>query len=413
MSKLAGKDGLDDSFSRKRGLLPPFLLPNSVNNASRMTGCALSVFGVEPFRIGGTEAFAREVSLQLGEKGWRSVLCFLTEPTQEVRNFLELPNVTIEVVPNFCNGNWQGLSELRRVLSRHKPDLLHLHFVGFLSLYPWLGKLTSVKKIFFTDHSSRPGEYQPKRAPFWKRALSRAINGPLTRVFSVSNYGLRCIQTVDALPAERFELIYNGVDIARIVMDPEKGQRFRDRFSIPSDRAVVLQVSWIIPEKGIGDLLQAARAVLEKIDKVQFVFVGEGPHRTNYMKEAEQLGIADHVTWAGLIEDPIGEGVYDAADVICQLSRWEEVFGWMIAEAMVYGKPVVASNVGGIPELVAHGESGFLVERGDATAAANYILELLKDKDLRNRMGSAGRARACSRFDLRTNVRQLLRFYDK
>lgn len=68
--------------------------------------------------------------------------------------------------------------------------------------------------------------------------------------------------------------------------------------------------------------------------------------------------------------DPSGEGVYVAADVVCQLSRWEELFGWMIAEAMACKKPVVATCVGGIPELVAAGQSGYLVERGNAIEAA-------------------------------------------
>lgn len=367
---------------------------------------------MEPFRIGGTEAFARELSVQLSQRDWRSVLCFLTPPSPEVRRFLDLPNVTIEVVPNFIRGNFQGLKELSGVISRHRPELVHLHFVGFLSLYPWLSKLKSVKDVFFTDHSSRPSGYVCERAALPKRILSRLINQPLTRVVCVSEYGKQCIQALDILSPSRYRLVYNGVDIARIIPNAARGKEFRERFGIPAERDVILQVSWIIPEKGIGDLLQVASAVVKKNQNVQFVFVGEGPHRPRYMKEAEELGIADHVTWAGLIEDPLGEGVYDAADIVCQLSRWEEVFGWMIAEAMVYGRPIVATRVGGIPELVRHGESGFLVDRGDVAAAADFVLQLLSDRDSRVRMGAAGRERACEKFDLRKNVAELMRVYE-
>ena len=106
------------------------------------------------------------------------------------------------------------------------------------------------------------------------------------------------------------------------------------------------------------------------------------------MKTAEATGLSDHISWTGLVEDPFGEGVYDAADIICQPSEWEELFGWMIAEAMAYGKPIVATRVGGIPELVDDGLSGFLVDRGDTVSAAEKLDWLAKNPELRRRDGS-------------------------
>src|SRR5947207_10183349 len=108
------------------------------------------------------------------------------------------------------------------------------------------------------------------------------------------------------------------------------------------------------------------------------------------MKEATAMGLGDQITWTGMVEGPFGEGVYDAADIVCQLSNWEEVFGWMIAEAMAYQKPVVATRVGGIPELVSDSVSGFLVERGDVNATAEKIILLSQKPELRRQMGLAG-----------------------
>ena len=121
-----------------------------------------------------------------------------------------------------------------------------------------------MKKVFFTDHTSRPAGYVASRAPFWKRLLVRLINRPLTKVISVSDYGYRCLTGLDLLPEERYELVYNGVDLSRVSPDPSRAAEFRRRYSIPADRIVVLQVSWIIPEKGIPELLQVARQVLLK-----------------------------------------------------------------------------------------------------------------------------------------------------
>ena len=371
----------------------------------------VSVFGVEPRRIGGTETFARELSRQLGERGWDSVLCFLSEPAGEVREFLSLPNVRFDVVANSTNGDSRARRDLRRVLARNHAEILHLHYVGFLNLYSWLAWSKSVKKVFFTDHHSRSEGYDSARVSLVKRAAARLMNWPLTRVICVSRYGYECMTSLDLLPKQRFEMIYNGVDLSRVKFDSQRAANFRQRYSIPSDRAIVTQVSWIIPEKGIADFLEMARLVLESNRKVQFVLVGEGDERAAYMKDAQAMGIADHLTWTGMVSDPFGEGVFEAADVVCQFSRWEEVFGWMIAEAMAHRKPVVATRVGGIPELITDGGSGFLVPRGDCQAMSKRVLNLLSDPALSSAFGVAGERTVQEKFSLRTNVSRLIAAY--
>lgn len=371
----------------------------------------VSVFGVKPFRIGGTETFARELSLQLQERGWDSVLCFLKEPTEDVREFLNLPNVSLEVLENSTDLNLSATKNLARIIRRFKPEILHLHFTGFLGVYPWLARLLSVKKIFFTDHSSRPAGYVATRAPAWKRFTARIINRPITKVICVSQYGQRCLTALDLLPSERHELVYNAVDLSRVNNSQDRAAEFRRRHSIPADRAVIVQVSWMIPEKGIAELLETARILVSTNAPVHFVLVGEGLYREQFMKDAAALGLAEHITWTGLVQDPFGEGVYDVADIVCQLSTWEELFGWMIAEAMAYAKPIVATRVGGIPELVDDGVSGFLVERGDHNAAAGKLGRLVNDPELRTRMGLAGQQIVSERFNLRRNVAQLLKLY--
>jgi glycosyltransferase involved in cell wall biosynthesis len=371
----------------------------------------LSVFGVKPLRIGGTETFARELSLQLGARGWKSVLCFLSEPSEEVRRFLDLPNVSFEVLANSTNGSRDARRDLKCIERKHRPEILHLHYLSFLNLYSWGARLRLVKRVFFTDHHSRPAGYVQTRAPFWKRGLARLINLPLTRVICVSKYGYECMTSFGLLPRDRFEMIYNGVDLSRVKTDPQLATNFRRRYSIPEELAIVTQVSWMIPEKGIADFLAAARLVLKQNRHVQFVLVGDGANREQYMKDAVAMGLADHITWTGMVDDPFGEGVFHAADVVCQFSRWEEVFGWMIAEAMAHGKPVVATRVGGIPELIDDGVTGHLVDRGDARAMSDCILQLLDDPELRTRMGEAGCEKVSCKFDLRSNVAQLIDCY--
>jgi len=244
----------------------------------------------------------------------------------------------------------------------------------------------------------------------WKRLATAVVGRPVSAVISVSDYGYRALAEMELFPARKIHRIYNGVDLSHRIPDSVGAERFRIDFSIPSHRSIVLQVSWIIPEKGIEDLLEAARLVVDKNAAVQFVIVGEGAYRSAFTRRAVELGLSDHVTWTGVIEQSLA-AVYSAADVVCQASRWDEAFGATIAEAMSYARPVVGTSVGGIPEVIRHGQTGFLVPRGDAAALAENILLLLEDRDLRQRLGQAGRSLAEEKFDLRKNVRELLQLY--
>jgi len=370
-----------------------------------------SVIGVDPVKMSSSEIWFRELSEQLGSRGFQSVLCYLKSPPEQIRKFLQLPNVKLEVLQNSHQLKWQPTMGLHHLLRRYKPSIVHCHYTGFVSLYPWLSKLHSAEKYFFTDQTSRPEGYVMRAAPMWKRAIISLINYPLTGVQCVSNYGYECNVASRLLPRSRYTVIYNAVDVCRARRGLRAAEAFRKRYSVPDQRAVVVQVSWIIPEKGIHDLLRAACLVLSQIPDVQFVIVGDGPRRMEYQELAAELRISEHVTWTGVVRDPLSEGVYSAADVVCQMSRWEEVFGQVIAEAMASGKPVVGTRVGGIPELIDDGETGFLVERGDIHAMAERILYLLNDPGQRMKMGNKGLEATEAKFDHRKNVSKLIELY--
>jgi glycosyltransferase involved in cell wall biosynthesis len=373
----------------------------------------VSVFGVEPFRIGGVERFSRELSLQLASEGWDSVLCFLAKPSEAVWRYLDLPNVTLEVLENCHQLGWQAAMDLRRVLHRHRPSVLHLHFTGpaGMYVYPWVGRLCSVPKVFCTDHTSHPEGYSPQPAPLWKQTVGRAITAGLSSLICVSDYGYKTSLTRGLCPPARVKRIYNGVELDQLAA-PRAGIELRRRFRIPEDRLVILQVSWIIPQKGIPDLLKAASKVVLQNPSAHFLLVGEGEYREQYMKQAVEMGLEQNITWTGIVQDPVAEGVYAASDVVCQVSRWQEVFGWVIAEAMASSKPIVATRVGGIPELVKDGGTGFLVERRDCDAIAGRLIRLLADAELRQRMGMAGRRIAEAKFSQKLNIAYLLNLYE-
>src|SRR5262245_21688450 len=374
-------------------------------------GTVLSIFALTPKKLGSQEVFAHELSLQLAERGWRSVLSFEAAPPDDVADYLAVPNASLEIIECPEELRWSALVKLVSAVWRHRPDIIHLNYVGFLSFYPWLARLCGVRNIYFTDHTSRPASHVAHRAPLWKRLLTRLINWPLTGVVCVSRYGRDCMTALDVFPTERFHVIYNGVDTTRSNVPPGTAAGFRRKYGIPDERSIVVQVSWMRPEKGVQDLLAAAELVLQVNRDVHFVLVGDGTSRDEYIRLAARLGIQDHCTWTGLVQDPFREGVYAAADIVCQVSRWEEVFGLTIAEAMASRRPVIATRVGGIPELIDDGQPGFLVPCAAPTQLADRILSLLTQPTLRSRLGEAGYHKAAVHFDLTRNTARLLELY--
>jgi len=338
-------------------------------------------------------------------------LCFLKAPPDPVRKFLEAPNVTIEVIEDSWRLSWPATKRLFAVLKKYRPRILHLYFTGFLSAYPWLAKLLGIERVYFTDQGSQPEGFVPARAPMWKRLAMRAINAPMTGVVSVSEYGYRNFTARDLLPKRRYRVIYNSVDVDRAALGAPHAAAFRARYQIPADAIAIAQVSWLIPEKGVDDLLEAAKTVVAAEPRAHFVLVGDGAHKPNLERRAQELGIADRVTFTGVVKDPLAEGLYHATDIVCQMSRWEEVFGYVNAEAMACGKPLVGTRAGGIPEIIEDGVTGFVVEKRDTSAMASRILELVRDEALRRRMGEAGRQRVREKFLLRTNVAQVISMY--
>ncbi|MCX6599841.1 MAG: glycosyltransferase family 4 protein [Acidobacteria bacterium] len=370
----------------------------------------VSLYGVQPLRIGGVETFLREITVQLRERGFRHVVVFHAEPSAVAQRYLQDAGLPYEVVPAL---NAEGLAAARAIddiLCRHRPTVLHFSFMTLLGPIPWIARLRGVKRVFFTDQTSRlTSEIQ--RTSGWKRVIARILQIPVTGIMCVSKMNRRMGVERGVFPGSRTFVLYNGSELPSVQRAPELSEKFRRRFQISPDALVVAVLCWMIPEKGISDLLDAAQAVLARSSNAHFVIGGAGPSLEDFKAQARRLGIADKVTFTGLIENPQEEGILAACDILCQPSRWQEAFGWVISEAMGFERAVVATDVGGIPEVVEHGVTGLLCPPSQPPALAETLTTLLADPVRRKRMGIAGRQRAIENFDLTRKVSELLVYY--
>lgn len=372
----------------------------------------VAVFGVSPFRIGGVEIYTRELARQLEARGARLIAVFSKRPEGAVAEFLSASNLTLEAIPSLEDREWKALPELAAILRRYRPAVVHFQFVNFVGVFPWTAKVCGAGQVFFTAQGSEPTGYRPRRSVWWKRAVGRIVNAPFDRVFCISEYVRRMLAARGLLSESRFRVVYNAILPPALGSFGEQRRLFRERFGIPQSALLVTQVSWLIEEKGIPQLLEAARIVLRECPEARFAIVGSGRKEAEYRRLAEELGIANAIVWTGLIRNPMEEGVYAATDIFCLASQWQEAFGWVIAEAMAFEVPVVATAVGGIPEVVEENVTGLLVNPPTDTALlAQQILSLLRDGEERRRLGREGRKTVERKFHLRQTVAEVVSEY--
>lgn len=223
---------------------------------------------------------------------------------------------------------------------------------------------------------------------------------------------LRCVVDADVVIATsqaaagiavgaRPHVVYPGVHI------PEgNGVKI---FSTDSERTTIGTARRLTPIKGILYLLRAVAALHEEFPEVSLEIAGEGPQQPELEREAQRLGLAGHVQFLGWRSDlPALLPQWD----IFVMPSLEEGFGVAALEAMAAGLPIVASAVGGIPELVQDGRTGWLVPPADPAALAQRLRELLHNPEQRRVMGAAGRARARERFSTDRMVAAIAKIYD-
>jgi glycosyltransferase involved in cell wall biosynthesis len=156
----------------------------------------------------------------------------------------------------------------------------------------------------------------------------------------------------------------------------------------PIERPVVGIVGRLSPEKGVDIGLEVYTAVRRHVPGARLIIAGEGAERQRLDDHARRLGIADSVTWLGYRDDL--DDVYRKMSVLLVPSRTEGLPN-VALEAFAHGIPVVATAVGGLPEVISHGYNGFLVSPGDNASLVHHVVSLLEDRTLRNRLGAQGR----------------------
>jgi glycosyltransferase involved in cell wall biosynthesis len=240
--------------------------------------------------------------------------------------------------------------------------------------------------------------------------LLRAARRFRPRIIAISEAVRASLGEADA----EVTVIHNGTNLSAFQPAPDR-PALRDRLGLRPDEVAVSIVGRLTPWKGHRELLRAFAEVAREQPNVRLLVVGEvafweDAYDAELKALADALGISSRVNWLGFRDDV--PAVLAASDVFA-LPSVDEPFGRAIVEAMACEQPVVATRSGGVPEIVVQGETGLLVPPGEHRELAAALLTLVRDVDLRQRMGRAGRARAMTLFDVHRTAQRVQDLYQE
>jgi glycosyltransferase involved in cell wall biosynthesis len=224
------------------------------------------------------------------------------------------------------------------------------------------------------------------------------------RVIAVSEITRRHYLDRARLRPERVMTIHNGIDPSAFQAPPGERDAARRELGLDASAPVLVTVAVQREPKGIQHMLAALPEVAAAFPAVRYLLVGDGPHRRALEGLAARLGVADRVVFAGARDDV--PRLLAAADLFV-LPSLTEALPTVVAEAMAAGLPIVATTVGGIPEMVGHGEAALLVPPSDPAALAAAVCRLLANPRQAAAMGRAGRRVVAARFDIRAQAKAL------
>lgn len=356
---------------------------------------------------GGAEVVAEELMLGIDPDRFRRSVCITRNSPPEIELQTEqserrIADAGVQVfrLNRSTRLDLWSMVRLWKLLRSTDVDVVHAHKFGSNAWAAIVGRLARVPVIVAHEHG------WAFDGSFVRMVVNRYVLGGLCdAVIAVSEVDRSRMVHEVKMPSRRVRLIPNGIRDA----SGGDGRRIRREFGIADHAPVLVQTAVLRPEKAIEVVLEAMALLIARHPDVHLMLVGPGdPSELTAL--ASRLGVADAVTFTGSRSDV--PDLLAAAD-IGLLTSDREGMPLAVLEYMAAGLPVVATDVGGLPEVVVAGDTGFLVPRRDSAMLAARITELLENPSLARSMGERGRERQRAEFSRETMLRRVTELYDE
>jgi glycosyltransferase involved in cell wall biosynthesis len=333
---------------------------------------------------------------------WQTII-FSSAPVRD----RVVPDVPVEYLPPskifryYPVAQVRSLAHLYKIMKDLRPDIVHTYFFWSI-LYGRLLKLAGVIKTLVENREDQGFDWGTHEY-LWLRWTHHLPD----KIICVSEAVKQVVLDREGVAESRVVVVNNGVDLHQAFSGMQEITRRELGFN--EDNLVLGMVAnYNRPVKGVTHFLDAIPAIIEAVPSARFLFVGGGDEENALRHKARTLGVEPYVVFAGYKKEI--HRYYEIMD-ISVLTSFSEGLSLTLLESMGYDIPIVATRVGGNPELVVEGETGYLVPVKDHRILVDRIVALLQDKELRRRMGKAGRSRVEQRFRMPDVANRYLEIY--
>jgi sugar transferase (PEP-CTERM/EpsH1 system associated) len=350
--------------------------------------------------VGGLESIVLDLVRESSRRGQGATVVCLdrTGPLAEQVEVLGAQVVCVHKRPGV---RLETFGRLKSLLHELRPDVVHTHQIGALFYAGPAARRAGVPLVVHTEHGKHYGD---RRRTRW---VGRLAGRHAARFLCVSEDIAAAAAANRIVPRGKIHVVPNGIDLDRF-REPLDKQRVRRSLGIPVDAPLIGTVGRLSEIKRQDLLIRAFQLVLSRVPDAHLLIVGDGPAMGELRELVAGLQIGARVHFAGY--QPRPEAHLQAMDVFALSSR-SEGMPLAVLEAWAAEVPVVATRVGGLPELIDDGGNGVLVDFGDEDALAGALCHLIADAEFSHRLGAAGRNRVESRFSLRRMADEYQRHY--
>ena len=345
---------------------------------------------------GGVDRYIRMLLKYLDKEKFENILvCSQDFREKDYKNLVDFFE-QVKMDRAIGSNDLKAIGEVRRLIKRYNPDIVYAHSSK-------AGAIARVADIGLKNHCL----YNPHGWAFNMRcsAKKEAMYTAIEKIAAPFCDKIICISDAEKQSAldkkickeDKLQVIFNGVDI-EAYESGEHGAIKRKDLNIPEDAFVVGMVGRMSPQKAPDVFVKMAKQVKDEVPNAHFIIVGNGNQEDEIRKYAKDNGFSDSLHITGWVDDPMS--YVELFDVACLLSRWEG-FGLVLPEYMMAGKPIVATRVDAIPNIICNNENGLLVDADDPISASEAVLRIYSDERFKSTLIKAGRETVNKKYDIR------------
>lgn len=365
------------------------------------------VVGFTPEKIGSYEELMFYMAKQAIDKGFEISFVFPAGPIKKFEEKILQLRAYVFIAPLRKRIDIKAIKYLASLITKEKPTILHSNFdLGNFNSY--FATLCAKVPIYIWHQHNFMGE----RLSLIRRLFLGLLSWRVDKIVVLSG-SMKKDLISKGVRENKISIVYNGISVEKFSpLGLEGNVNLKKEFGISSDTIALTSVADSRPEKGLIFLIRAFSRVANKYPQCILLLVGskKGPCYNELKEEGEKLGIAEKIFFTEFRNDV--PDILHISDIVI-VPPTMEVSLYSIMEAMASFKPVIASRVGGIPEVVKNKETGILVTPRDAEALSNVIDYLISNPLVREKIGKAGRLIVEEKFSIKRNVEQLLMLYEQ